>query len=477
MRTEDRRIIKEIRRHQELESNLPAYGNSYINSVYEYNLIRLVLNYYTIKEVYDEGGTLLSDSPLLDTIEDINTILFETIISEDVNGKEGGFDSSHIADCVQRLDKIRNEITDRMVVLTAYTDALQIYEYVLNRIEFSITGQVYKVDVDDLSERLFKYIFNDNDKMVINSKIQMITAQLPVRMTKSKFYDYLNVTLNIYNGMDKASVDSFADMIRSTSLIDKPEGYGTLYPEISGLIGKLSEMDFKTVDKETFVGIMEQFSFTSSHLTDIVSNHLMVMEIINALYSVLLALPFERNEEESIDVCIDMIRNLHAAFVTSGDIPETVDDGFASIEGIQEGLGEDILQFESVLEDVIRESSDEVSWIMADELFSSLEKISKLMSNSLFIELNEKENDEETADSDYIKEKYEELIASFGAFFDEHKKEVNRAVMAAVFSNMPVLFNSVSEIKEYIEHSLSHCSNDSELMACAKLLDEMMAEE
>jgi hypothetical protein len=172
-----------------------------------------------------------------------------------------------------------------------------------------------------------------------------------------------------------------------------------------------------------------------------------------------------------------MIRNLHAAFVTSGDIPETVDDGFASIEGIQEGLGEDILQFESVLEDVIRESSDEVSWIMADELFSSLEKISKLMSNSLFIELNEKENDEETADSDYIKEKYEELIASFGAFFDEHKKEVNRAVMAAVFSNMPVLFNSVSEIKEYIEHSLSHCSNDSELMACAKLLDEMMAEE
>ena len=25
MRTEDRRIIKEIRRHQELESNLPAY--------------------------------------------------------------------------------------------------------------------------------------------------------------------------------------------------------------------------------------------------------------------------------------------------------------------------------------------------------------------------------------------------------------------------------------------------------------------
>ena len=63
------------------------------------------------------------------------------------------------------------------------------------------------------------------------------------------------------------------------------------------------------------------------------------------------------------------------------------------------------------------------------------------------------------------------------AFFDKHAKEVNRAVMAALFSNMPVLFNSQQEIKDYIEYSLNHCGNASELMACAKILEEMMEEE
>jgi hypothetical protein len=49
--------------------------------------------------------------------------------------------------------------------------------------------------------------------------------------------------------------------------------------------------------------------------------------------------------------------------------------------------------------------------------------------------------------------------------------------MAALFSNMPVLFNSQQEVKDYIEYSLNHCNNRSELMACAKILEDMIAEE
>jgi len=42
---------------------------------------------------------------------------------------------------------------------------------------------------------------------------------------------------------------------------------------------------------------------------------------------------------------------------------------------------------------------------------------------------------------------------------------------------MPVLFNSQQEVKDYIEYSLNHCSSAGELMACAKILDDMMEEE
>lgn len=474
MKTEDRRILKDIKRHIDLESNLPAYGNAYINAVYEYNLIRLVLNYYTLKEVFDEGGSIVADEPLNDTLDRIHTIIFETLMND---RETVGIEDAFYKDSVEGLDKLRKELTDRMVVLTSYTDALQIYEYVLNRVEYGITGKTYNYDVDSLSERLFKYIFNDNDKMVINSKIQMVTSQLPVRMAKSKFYDYLNETLNIYNGSDISSVDSFIEMMKSTAVLEKPEGYGKFYKEVYNLIEQLEKTDYKKLSVDTYQGIMEQFSMTTVHLTDIVSNHLLLAEVVNALYSVLLALPYEHNENEAVSACISMVKSLHDAFISQGEIPSSVDEGFELIEGIQEQLSEDILQFEAVLPDVIEEASDDISWIMADELFGRLDKISKLMANSLFIDLDVTDTDVKTADGAYIAGKRDELVAAFSRYFEEHPKEVNRAVMGAVFSNMPVLFNSIQEIKDYIEHSLSHCSNESELMACAKILDEMMGEE
>ena len=474
MNTEDRRIIKDIKRHKDMEINLPAYGNAYMNIAYEYSLIRLVLNYYTLKEVFDEGGSVVADEPLNDTLEGIHTLIFESLI--DNNGGNGD-KAIRYDDCIERLNTIRKELTDRMVVLTAYTDALQIYEYVLNRVEYGITGASYDVNVDSLSERLFKYIFNDNDKMVINSKVQMVTAQLPVRMTKSKFYDYLNETLNIYNGSDISSVDSFTDMVKSTAVLEKPDGYGKLYPEIYKLIEQLDNTDYKNLSSDMFSAIMEQFSLTTVHLTDTVSNHLLLMEIVNALFSVLLALPYESNENASVSACLSMICGLHDSFIASGEIPSSVDEGFELIEGVQEQLSEDILQFESVLQDVTEDSKDDISWIMADDLFGRLDKISKLMANSLFIDLDDAGDNGEAADASYIAKKRDELVEAFGRFFEIHPKEVNRAVMGAVFSNMPVLFNSIQEIKDYIEHSLNHCSNESELMACAKLLDEMMTEE
>ena len=91
--------------------------------------------------------------------------------------------------------------------------------------------------------------------------------------------------------------------------------------------------------------------------------------------------------------------------------------------------------------------------------------------------MEKEDSAEDPADSDYINAKRDELVGMLSDFFANHSKEVNRAVMATLFSNMPVLFNSQQEVKDYIEYSLNHCSNDGELMACAKILEDMMAEE
>ena len=469
MDKENRKRLKDIIQHKDLEINLPAYANSFVNSAYEYSMIGLVLNYYTMKEVQDERGKLFVDATLSNTIDKVNTIIFQTILSQDIK--------EDIKSVLDQIHTLRNTMTDKMQVLTAYTDTLQIYEYVLNRIEYGITGQTYEVDGTELAVKVFQYLFRDNDKMVVNSKIQMVTGQLPIRMTKNRFYDYLTDTLNIYNGSSRSSVDNFVSMLKSTAVLDIPKGYGEDYPEIVKTIELLKSVNYKELDLATYQAVMEQFSMTTTHLTEIVSDYLLAMDVINNLYAVLLAIPYEKSEAHVKSVCIDMLQGLHDAYVSDSDIPESVDEGFMKLEGVQEMLGEDIMQYESILPDVMETEQDTISWMMSGDIFDSLNKMTKLLSNSVFVDLNHEEDEDVLADTEYITEKRDEIVGLLTTFFAENPKEVNRAVMASMFASMPVLFNSQQEVKEYIEYSLNHCSNQSELMACAKILQDLMDEE
>lgn len=469
MKKENKKIMRDILQGNDLEMNLPAYANAYINVAYEYSLIHLVLNYYTIKEIQDETNGIAKDEYLSTAVDKLHTMMFQTIIAKDL--------PDNYEDIITAIHNLRDEMTKKMTILTAYTDALQIYEYVLNRIEYTVTGEDYPVEETELAAKVFQYLFNDNDKMVINSKIQMVTGQLPIRMTKNRFFDYLTDTLNIYNGSDKSSVDDFVTMLKSTALLDLPDGFEDAYPAIVGVIKVLQDTDFKSMEFKTYHAVMEQFAITTDYLTELVSNYLLVMEIINDLYAALLAMPYEKSEDNVKAVCSDMLKGLHDAFISEGEIPEVVDEGFMQIEGVQEELGEDIMQYESILLEVMTEHKDTISWIMTEKIFNSLSLISKLMSNSLFIDLEKDDNLSELADAEYIIKKRDELVGLLSDFFADHPKEVNRAVMAALFSNMPVLFNSQQEVKDYIEYSLNHCSNAGELKACAKILNDMMEDQ
>ncbi|MGN0437698.1 MAG: hypothetical protein ACI4F4_04185 [Lachnospiraceae bacterium] len=469
MKPEDKKLIKDIMHNKDVERNLPVFTGAYTNLVYEYSLIHFLLNYYTIKEVEDDTSGISVDETLDHVMDDVHTLVYELLMSDEMH------DLPDVI--VNKLDDMRNLLTDKMTVLTAYTDGLQLYEYILNRIEYKITNQQYDVDVTSLAARVFRYLFQDNDKMVINSKIQLVTSQLPVRMTKNRFYEYLTDTLNIYNGSECISVDEFVERLKSTVLLVKPEGFGVDYPEIAGMIHTLEEIDFKSLDLCSYQAIMEQFAVTTNHLTELVSNYLLVMELINNLYTIALMVPYENSKKECVMSCKHMISGIHDAYVSGGSIPSFVDEELIQIEGVQESIGEDIVQYEAVLPEMINAHKEIIECSMLDKIINCLQLSSKLLSNSLFVSLKDVSDDLGVADADYINKKRDELVSLLSEFFGSHQKEMNRAVMASLFSGMPVLFNSQEEVKQYIEYSLGHCNNDSELMACAKILEDLMAEE
>ena len=45
-----------------------------------------------------------------------------------------------------------------------------------------------------------QFILEDEDNMAINRKISQVIGQLPVRLTKNKFFEMLSNGLSIYKG-------------------------------------------------------------------------------------------------------------------------------------------------------------------------------------------------------------------------------------------------------------------------------------
>lgn len=58
-------------------------------------------------------------------------------------------------------------------------------------------------------------------------------------MTKNRFYDILGDTLDIYNGVEKESLDQFMEMVESTALIRRPDGFETEYPDLCNALDTL----------------------------------------------------------------------------------------------------------------------------------------------------------------------------------------------------------------------------------------------
>jgi len=68
----------------------------------------------------------------------------------------------------------------------------------------------------------------------------------------------------------------------------------------------------------------------------------------------------------------------------------------------------------------------------------------------------------------------EHLIDDMQQGFKALGQPVKRAVMATVFSQLPVLFNNTDEIQNYINMSLIQCSDEAEQMAVVEILKSMM---
>lgn len=463
MKSTCKKIVTDINRDKDLELTIPKYIELLDSQFNLYSIVKLCLNFYTIREMLEEGSDI---AEFKEDYEKVSKLLVKAI-------KKGeAIDSSDI----EIIDTIRNSVEYKMKLLTAYTDGFEIYEYILNRLEAGIKNTVNEVDIDLLSNKMFQYVFSENDTVVVNSKLQILMSQLPVRMTKNKFYDVVANTLSIYKGGETSSVDDFVDMLKTAVLMVKPDGFETEYPELYDVYKRLEEIDYKTLDEGTFDRLSMDINNGAEFITNQVSFYMLFQEVINDTYTILLTTKGSalNADNEAYNSAVKIIDTCVNSF--SEDSADELMDAFMSLEGAQEYVYENVMILETALDDVAVKSEGLGEAVIKD--INTLKTVEKLVSSSLFIDLKKEFNaDSKIADSDYIGKLKEGLTAAFADYFKDKSMIVVRSIMCKILAAMPIFLDTQQEIKNYFDYVLGNCKNDSELTACDKLICEIIEED
>lgn len=427
-----------------------------MTAAYQYSYVRLVLNYYTLLETVAEEAP--QTQQMADYLKRLNSLIGECISGKEVN---------------EDLLSLRKDMTHEVEILTSYADCFQIFEYILNRMERKFISSRKTNDGDEaFLKRLMGFITDTSDSAVMNGRIKQIMGQLPVRLTKQKFYSLLMEGLSVYLGSPRENLRDMMYTLRTESMVSLPEGMDAGHKEIYEILQQFKRMDYRDMTFDSFEEASAKLSYASQVLTDESGFYVMLQDVINDLCVLMFAKQdavIDVSEEEFYRSVISSIQvKLDQEDFTLGE--DEFLHQLTQLEGRQEVYYERYLKVEVLNE----ESADDGDYIRSMN-------VDRLLSGSSFAELIMEEgretiSGEESAivDRSYLDQQAQVYIQELEELFADAPKPVVRAVMAKVLSDLPVYFNSIDEIQEYVRGSLSSCLDLAEKETCMELLEELM---
>lgn len=360
---------------------------------------------------------------------------------------------------VEELEVLRGRNREKMEVLTSYGDCFSIYEYVLNRMERRFEKQEPpKQTVEEFVDHVMERMRTAEDSVILDSRIRSVVAQLPVRFTRQKFYGMVLDKLGVYAGTNKKGLEGLFYMLRTAAMIQLPDRMEE-EPELCETLDGLKKADFRRMDGEGYKACRSHFQ-TGIRLLEEKRDACVLFEtIIDNLYALLLSRGealIDVTEEEVFRKILSGVRQMFAEG-SGRSMDEAVTEALTDLEGIQESALERIHFSEN-------------------ESDSDLRKLEKLLSASPFAELEEDDGETETADSRWLEAKGNEFCRQLEEAFAGMSKPVTRAVMASVLAQLPVVFASTDQLREYVEGSLLSCTDFAEREAAMELIEQELTE-
>lgn len=479
MSSKIRNCVKELGKNSNLENLLPEYVEQYMEMNSNYARIKMMMEYYMFYETISEGI-----NPYIDTAKDTADFLHQLV--ETFFEKNPSLEECH--KMAQELLTLRQEVVDRMQVLTAYVDCFVVYEYILNRVQYRFEDQEMMPEDSVFAQDLVNFIFASQDNVTISDNIRFALGQLPMRMTRSRYFDLIQESISVYKGSDVSSLESFLYMFRTNAMLYQNEHMSEYFTEFVPVLEELASLDYETIDQKTYEIYAEKIRINASKLNDVSDLYMQLGQLINDMYSICVTAGYAQKEEK-LEVTNIAIRGVNALFMqkdsnvwalckdnkleTEEDKLYWLGEMFVQIEGMQESIYEGMNTAGAVLDEIMESHKETIVSLELTQDFMTLKKLFLLTSNSVFADLEEKTIEEKVTEQ-MAEDAAAELIEECKEFFKGKSRMIRRAIMANTLEKMPVFFTSAQEVADYVTTSLAQCSDEAEKYAAKQLLLEIM---
>ena len=435
-----------------------------------------MMEYYMFYEVVTEDI-----NPYIAMAKEMITSLNETV----GQAMSDTLDDTQRKQLVDHILAMRTEVIDRMQVLTGYVDCFVVYEYILNRIQYRFDEKEVLPEDTAFAQEVMNFIFGSNDNVTINDNLRVVLGQLPMRMTRSHYFDLIKNCISVYKGSEIESLEGFLYMFRTSAMLYKHPAQEQYFTEFAGVLQKLMEADYEHMDRTLYELYAEKVRVSASKLNDLSDLYMQIGQIINGVYTLVVTEPY-CVDEEKMTVVDDVIRGINALFLekeidlwqredllTEEDRLNWLAEKLPAVEGQQEKLYQSVNIAEAALDELLEGRAEEIEAAGLSDAFIKLHHLSQLNSSSVFAPLESQES-AGIVTAEIAEQETEKLLSELKELFQGRSRMFRRAIMAATVEKLPTFFKSAQEIADYMMNALNQCDDEAEKYASKQLILEMI---
>lgn len=446
---------KELYAKRDVEQNLPCYLRNLAGVYYRMANYNLAMQYTTFKEGVEEGDMVLSEQ----------AAAYAKVLEDQIQRlAASGAEAESVESPMEAVGALRQELTVAMQALTAYTDRLYLHEYALSRLAPGMEGTVEDIDSNAALEEISSFLFCDEEQEGMLARTSLVVSELPVRMTKAKFLEWVRNTASVYKDADSETIERVFYMLYSASGLYEPEGM-ELFPECKEALDYFSGLDYRNLSLEQYDTAKEKLEEITEAITAVSESYFSLMELTNSLMTVLFTEGYVMPSDlKATAGCREIYRMMgDGTDFTEEDLVEA----FETFEGLPEEIEEFLFREEGYFDELPVEEKL-LDAMMQKALYTRVLFARRLHTTSLFVELESRETKEESFDS-----ALDGFCTAITGALETGQRVLNRGVMARVIQNLPLPFTRKSDIQKYILACLENCHDMSEKTAAIKAIREV----